>query len=79
MGEYNNSSIKNLTDFIEKFGSITYTLNNQTYNQSNLNLLNTNTFNGNEIFINIPSRINDASNIYLDINIRNIKYRYKLN
>lgn len=77
-GTKNNSSIKSITDFIANFGSITYIVDDKSYTQNNLTLLNTSTFNGNDIFISVSNKLKNATTINFDITIRNTKYRFKL-
>ncbi|MBE6153623.1 MAG: hypothetical protein E7166_05310 [Firmicutes bacterium] len=78
LGNTANYYIKDISQYLSKFGSITYTKNGKTYRQKNLYNLISNNFNGKEIFLEVTNEISGAEKINFEIKIRNVNYRYKL-
>lgn len=80
--EYQNvlSNITNLYEFIEKFGTIEYTLNNIKYKETGdfFEVLQTINKQENTYYIEIDKEIEQASQIKLVFNLRNTRYEYTL-
>lgn len=80
--QYSNNSkldLKTFYDFFFRFGSINYSINGNTYQQSgDFEEIRSNKINDENIYIGINSEISRADKIILVFKIRNSKYEYIL-
>lgn len=67
------TNIPEISDFISKFGSITYILND-VKNTTEVDIITNKYISKNNIYLEVPDEIKDASNIWLNLTIRNKKY-----
>ena len=74
----NQKPIK-LFDWIEKYGSIVYTVGDNEYKVSNLTQVTSSRVSSdNTIYVEVPKSVLDASSIHLKIKVRNYVYVYTL-
>lgn len=73
-------SSKNLYKFINLYGNITYKLGDQLKNNKVIlnNIVPSDVKINNDYYIEVDKEILDANEIYLNLNIRNMKYVYKI-
>jgi len=71
--------INNLYDILNLFGRIEYKKDNKTYKISDLKKIDPKKYNDKNVYyIELNSDINNASEAYLIINVRNYEYKYKI-
>lgn len=74
-----NSSVYNIRSLLNSYGTIYYYINDKWHNRKiNSSLVRPHVASSNDIFIEVPYEVKDASEIYLKINIRNQSYKYVL-
>ena len=74
-----NQKPTNLFDWIEKYGSIVYTIGDHEYRVSNLTqVVSSRVSSVDTIYVEVPKNILDATSVKLKIKVRNSVYVYIL-
>lgn len=74
---YINKYIKSNSDFIDYFASINYTINGKKKTLK-LNSVNLNNIETNNVYVEINKEIQNATDVYISFNIRNVTYKINL-